>query len=228
MVLKVMDTGKRPVPAGVSVRPSRGRPPLDEAERRRILDATTAVFLEKGFEHASTAEIARRARTSKQTLYALFPAKADLFVAVMSAHTEQLFSHHMEHIESKKPPRQVLTDIGCMTLRMFSAPTFLALYRILVAEAGDFPDLARQLWDGCKVRGNELLAEYLQSRRIGGPDYRKSAAQFVTFVLGDYILHVLLNPDLELCERTLQARVQSAVGDFLRLHPVPPSRKRKS
>src|ERR1035438_1238209 len=80
--------------------PARGRPPLDEPERRRILDATTAVFLEKGFQRASTAVIARRARSSKQTLYALFPTKADLFAAVMSAHTEQLFARHIEYIES--------------------------------------------------------------------------------------------------------------------------------
>ncbi len=222
-----MATGKKPGPPRAAVRPARGRPPLDEAERRRILDATTAVFLEKGFERASTAEIARRARTSKQTLYALFPTKSDLFVAVMSAHTEQLFSHHAEHIESKKTPRRALAEIGSMTLRMFSAPTFLALYRILVAEADNFPGLARQLWQVCKVRGNELLAEYLKSRRIGGPDYRKSAEQFVSFILGDYILNVLLNPDLELCERTLQARVHSAVEDFLRLHSARPSGRRK-
>ena len=42
-----MATGKKPGPARVNVRPVRGRPPLDETERRRILDATTAVFLEK-------------------------------------------------------------------------------------------------------------------------------------------------------------------------------------
>ncbi|MGC9159574.1 MAG: TetR/AcrR family transcriptional regulator, partial [Terracidiphilus sp.] len=200
-----MATGKGPLRA--AVRPARGRPPLGETERRRILDATAAVFLEKGFERASTAEIARRARASKQTLYALFPGKADLFVAVMSAHTEQLFSHHAEHIESKKPPRQALIEIGSMTLRMFSSPTFLALYRILVAGAENFPDLARKLWRVCKVRGNELLAEYLRARRIGGPNYRRSAEQFVSLILGDYILNVLLNPDFELSERILKARV---------------------
>ncbi|MGA2834311.1 MAG: TetR/AcrR family transcriptional regulator [Terracidiphilus sp.] len=221
-----MATGKKPGPARVNVRPVRGRPPLDETERRRILDATTAVFLEKGFERASTAEIARRAHTSKQTLYSLFPAKADLFVAVMSAHTEQLFSHHMVHIESKRPPRRALTEIGRMTLRMFSAPTFVALYRILVSNVEKFPDLARQLWRVCQMRGNELLAEYLESRRIGGPAYRESAAQFISFVLGDYVINAMLNPDLEMSERMLRARVRNAVNDFLRLHPAQLSRKK--
>src|ERR1035438_3939684 len=101
-------------PASRKATQPRGRPPLDDAERKRILDATTAVFLERGFERASTSEIAKRARTSKQTLYALFPTKADLFVGVISAHTEQLFAQHAYYIESGKTPRQALTEIGHM------------------------------------------------------------------------------------------------------------------
>ena len=203
----------------------RGRPPLDNAERKRILDATTAVFLEKGFEHASTSEIARRARTSKQTLYALFPTKADLFVSVIGAHTDQLFARHAYYIESGKTPRQALTEIGHSVLKMFSAPEFLALYRIVVAEAHNFPDLARQLWREYSERGHGLLAEYLKSRSIGGPGYRKSAAQFVSFVLGDFVLNQMLNPDRRRSERALHSGVQQAVEDFLRLHPVRQLRK---
>jgi TetR/AcrR family transcriptional regulator, mexJK operon transcriptional repressor len=205
--------------------PQRGRPPLDRDERKRILDATAKVFLERGFRRASTSEIARRAHTSKQTLYALFPTKADLFVGVIGAHTEHLFARHAYFIESGKSPRQTLTEMGHLTLKMFSAPEFLALYRIVVAEAHEFPDLARQLWQQCLGRGYGLLAEYLQSRRIGGPRYAKSAAQFVSFVLGDFILNAVLNPDCCTSERALHAGVKKAVEDFLRLHPVRKSGK---
>ena len=215
-----MATRKNSRPIRTSVHPVRGRPPLDDSERIRILDATTAVFLENGFQRASTAEIARRARTSKQTLYALFPTKADLFAAVMSAHTEQLFAHHIEYIESGKPPRQALTEIGEMVLGLFSSPTFLALYRILVAEAENFPDLARHLWNVCAGRGYLLLAEYLKSRGIGGPQWRKSAAQFVSLILGDFILNTMLNPGHALDKREIRLRVRDAVSDFLLLHPA--------
>lgn len=199
--------------------PARGRPPLDAAERKRILDATGEVFLERGFERASTTEIARRARTSKQTLYGLFPTKADLFAAVMSGYTEQLFAHHMEYIESGKPAEQALTEIAAMVLDLFSAPRFLALYRILVAEAENFPELARQLWRVCAERGYTLLAEYLRSRGIGGPAWRRSAAQFVSLLLGDFLLSAMLNPDHRLSRSAMQSRVRGAVRDFLALHP---------
>jgi AcrR family transcriptional regulator len=203
----------------------RGRPPLDATARQRILDATTAVFLEKGFANASTAEIARRARASKQTLYGLFPTKADLFIGVMTAHTEGLFAFHIEYIESGKSPRRALTEMGDMLLAMFSGATFLSLYRIVMAEAEHFPALARQLRSACVERGYGLLAEYLKSRRIGGPRYRQSAAQFVSFILGDFVINVMLNPDLKLGRGALRGRVRRAVDDFLRLHPTRPIRK---
>jgi len=199
----------------------RGRPPLNDAARKRILAVTGRVFLERGYEHASTAEIARRARTSKQTLYALFPSKAELFVAVTSAHTEALFARHTEYLASAQPPREALTDMGIEILELFTAPRFLALYRILVAESHRFPDLARLLWDRCQVRGRELLAAYLRSRRIGGPRYDRSAAKFVSFILGDYVINAMLNPDLELSSRMIRSRIREAVDDFLILHPVP-------
>ena len=162
-------------------RPARGRPPLDGLARQRILDATAAVFLEKGFARASTNEIARRAKASKQTLYSLFPTKADLFVGVIGAHTSRLFARHPEFIQGSDPPAKTLNEMGFMMLSTFSAPTFLALYRIVVAEAHNFPLLARQLWCDVVERGYILLAEYLESRRLGGPLYRKSAEQFVSF-----------------------------------------------
>jgi len=197
----------------------RGRPRLDSFERQRILDATAEVFLEKGYGHANTSEIARRAKTSKQTLYSLFPTKADLFVGVIGLHAGRLFERHVEFIESDAPTIETLNEMGYEMLAMFSAPRFLALYRIVVAEAHNFPDLARQLWCSCMERGYSQLAEYLKSRRLGGPLYRKSAAQFLSFVLGDFIVNAMLNPDLKLSNRVLRLRVREAVRDFLRLHP---------
>jgi TetR/AcrR family transcriptional regulator, mexJK operon transcriptional repressor len=197
-----------------------GRPPLDQADHKRILDATAKVFLEYGFERASTSEIARRAHTSKQTLYQLFPSKAELFVAVIGSHTEQLFARHDEYLASDAPPRAALSEIAYSILKLFTAPDFLSLYRTLVAEAERFPELARQLWQHSTMRGHALMAEYLRSRRIGGPNYRKTAPRFVSFVLGDYLVNVMLNPDLKLSDRALRARACQAVDDFLHLHPA--------
>lgn len=199
--------------------PSRGRPPLGETERKRILGVTASVFLEKGFERTSTNEISRRARASKQTLYALFPTKADLFIGVMSAHTEKIFARHDYYIASEKPPRMALTEIGQTVLGMFTNPEFQALYRIVVAEARSFPHLASQLRRECAERGYALLAEYLRSRRIGCTDYRRAADRFVSLVLGDFLLNGMLDPGMAWSRRIVLQRVRQAVDDFFLIYP---------
>jgi AcrR family transcriptional regulator len=207
----------------IPVKVPRGRPPIAEAAqyRERILDATAAVFLEKGFERASTNEIALRAQASKQTIYSLFPTKAELFVGVMTACTEQLYAPLTYYIESNQPPRQALTGMGERLLRLFRSPEFLALYRILVAQVQTFPKPALALSRGYVERGYGLLAEYLRSRRIGGPDYHKAAARFVSFVLGDFVINATLDPGVRMSDRTLHARVKEAVDDFFRLYTEP-------
>ena len=99
----------------------------------------------------------------------------------MGAHMEQLFSRHTDYIASDKTPRRTLNEIGRRLLSMFSEADFLALYRITIAEVHDFPDLARLLWRECMERGRGLLAEYLRTRRIGGPGYSRSdrAVRFI-------------------------------------------------
>ena len=66
--------------------PKRGRPPKDLAGdvQARILDAAQQLFLEKGFRSASIDDISELAPASKPTIYAHFPGKEALFVAVVA------------------------------------------------------------------------------------------------------------------------------------------------
>ena len=61
----------------------RGRPRLNPTRAPANSGCNGSGFFEKGYGRANTSEIARRAKTSKQTLYSLFPTKADLFVGVI-------------------------------------------------------------------------------------------------------------------------------------------------
>ena len=50
-----------------------------EESRRRIAQTALRLFLERGFEQVSVAEVAEAARVSKMTVFNYFPAKEDLF-----------------------------------------------------------------------------------------------------------------------------------------------------
>jgi AcrR family transcriptional regulator len=74
-----------------------------EARREAILDAALAVFAERGYEGASTAEIAAAAGCSEPVLYKHFSGKRDLFVAVLNGGTATL-SRRVSEIEVSDDP----------------------------------------------------------------------------------------------------------------------------
>ena len=67
-----------------------GRPSVAEANLRTetLLEKAAEVFIEHGYQRTSMEEIARRAGTTKQTLYARFPTKSDLFKEIVRARAE--------------------------------------------------------------------------------------------------------------------------------------------
>ena len=62
--------------------------PAKEERRREILDAAFQEFTSKGYAGASMEAIARRARASKETLYAWFENKERLFNTLLTARLE--------------------------------------------------------------------------------------------------------------------------------------------
>ena len=71
-----------------------GRPTREEAERRHraLLDAATALFLERGLNGASIDAIAERAGVAKRFIYARYADKAELFVAAIGRFVEERLS----------------------------------------------------------------------------------------------------------------------------------------
>ncbi|MGW0907135.1 TetR/AcrR family transcriptional regulator [Streptomyces sp. NPDC002853] len=68
-------------------------PGLRERKRQRmyeaVSDAAIALFLEKGFEKVSVAEVAAAAEISKPTLFRYFPAKEDLVLHRFADHVDE-------------------------------------------------------------------------------------------------------------------------------------------
>ena len=65
---------------------SPGRQAKADATRARIIAAATASFLEMGYRRSSVTAIARGAKTSEASVFAVFGSKAELLVAVVRDH----------------------------------------------------------------------------------------------------------------------------------------------
>ncbi|MGA5345812.1 TetR/AcrR family transcriptional regulator [Streptomyces griseoincarnatus] len=150
---------------------------LRERKKRRmyrtVSDIAIGMFLERGFDAVSVAEVAAAAEISKPTLFRYFPAKEDLVLYRIADHEEEparvvregptpveaLKRHFLEGLERRDPVTGLNDDSGV-----------LAFHTLLYGT----PSLVARLY-GHLERTEEALAEALG----GGLDARLAAGQII-------------------------------------------------
>ncbi len=126
--------------------------------------------------------IAARAGVSKGTLYNYFDGKAELFAAWVSQECQHKLSHVFDVEEPDVEAGAALRGIGLRMLRTMMSETGLTIYRLTVAEATKFPELARAFYEAGPARATASMAAWLARQTAGGqmviPDPVFAAEQF--------------------------------------------------
>jgi AcrR family transcriptional regulator len=147
--------------AGPELRATRWRR-RKAARPSEILAAALASFVEWGFAATRLDDVARRAGVTKGTLYLYFPNKAELFKAVIN----QAVVPNLERGEgllaaADLPAARLLEELMNGWAETACSPAG-AIPKIMVAEAGNFPDLARFYREEVVDRGMALFRRVLQ------------------------------------------------------------------
>lgn len=131
-------------PDPVKVRSS-GRPSRQTAEKLRelILDIATSLFLAQGYESTSIEEIVRRTRISKRTFYHRFENKPALFAAVVKRIILRLHPPTNIPLTVEGDLKANLLHLARLMVNAAVSPQAVAIHRLIVAESGRFPELAR-------------------------------------------------------------------------------------
>ncbi len=115
--------------------------------REHILDTAKLAFLEDGFERTSMDAIAARAETSKRSLYAHFPTKDALFLAVVER-IRVLFGARMRTpAEYSAQPSEAVVQYCGRFVQLLRWSSVARMLRLGIAEADRLPDLAAGLYD---------------------------------------------------------------------------------
>src|SRR6266540_1054223 len=83
-----------------------------ERTRQQIADAARELFVARGFDRVTVAEVARAAEVAEQTVYNYFPTKEDLVFHRLESFEEEL----LEAIRSRAAGESVLTAFGRFVL----------------------------------------------------------------------------------------------------------------
>jgi AcrR family transcriptional regulator len=185
--------GKKAISKRVS-----GRPPANKASGRleTILGFAAQAFLNEGFDRTSVGEIARLAGASKETLYARFSTKEELFEAVIARKTEILLKRFSRMLTPGERIDRVLESYGLSLLNFMLGSEMQRLSRTVVSAAPHFPELAERFWKLCPDREQQQLADYLRTESLAGRltelNSRKAAELFFSLCLGQFLLHAQL------------------------------------
>jgi AcrR family transcriptional regulator len=127
--------------------------------------------------------VARRAGVSKGTLYLYFENKEELFKAVVResiVHPIGEAEHAISAYEGSSA--ELLRVILMKWWDQIGATKLAGISKLMMAESGNFPDLARFYNDEVIARGNGLVTRVLE-RGIASGEFRPLDAAVMTAVL---------------------------------------------
>jgi AcrR family transcriptional regulator len=204
-----------------------GRPPKELAGEvdERVLDAARDIFLQRGFEGASIDEIAQAARSGKQTIYARFRNKRELFTAVVMRDLASRIAQSGNVVPSGATIEERLVSAGSFIVHSALEDGRIALMRLAVAETQRFPDLAsavsRTAYEISTEVGARLLGEMTQSDELGtlpafAPERLATTARiFLNLVTVPMLLRALFEENLDVLRSEIGPHVSRNVAFFL-------------
>ena len=115
-----------------------------DARPQELLDAALLLFVEKGFSATRIEQVAARAGVSKGTLYLYFPSKAELFKAVVRVNLSALIVQAQQMADRfEGSAAELLRTLMHGWWQRVGSTSAGAIFKIILAEAGNFPELAQ-------------------------------------------------------------------------------------
>lgn len=129
-----------------------------EARPSELAAAALSLFIEKGFAATRLDEVAARAGVSKGTLYLYFDSKEALFKAVIEEGVLPLFDEMEAKLETlKDDPERLLRELLLGWWQKVGQTDLGGISKLIIAEAGNFPEVARYHHEAVIVRWMALL-----------------------------------------------------------------------
>ena len=150
-------------------------PPRQRRKEARPAELTAAaleLFVEKGFAGTRLDDVAARAGVSKGTLYLYFDSKEALFKAVIQEGIVPILEAGAGMVDSfTGSSADLLRGVILEWWKRIGATSLAGVPKLMISEAGNFPELATYYNDTVIIRGRELMRRILQ-RGIAAGEFR--------------------------------------------------------
>ncbi|HXV74321.1 MAG TPA: TetR/AcrR family transcriptional regulator [Sphingomonadales bacterium] len=158
-----------------------------------IMEAALEIFSEKGFSATRLDEVAARAGVAKGTLYLYFDSKKDIFKKVV----ETALKTNVEPLEKKfeahaGATQDFLNEMFEFFGKLLSENRIGVMPKLIITEAGHFPDLAAYYRDKVVLRIHRLFTHVIE-RGIERGEFRKvDAAASARILMAPFLMLALV------------------------------------
>lgn len=180
----------------VKTRPSR------EARREELISAAFGLFIKSGFAATRLEDVAALAGVAKGTVVVHFPTKEVLFAAVITHYVEPSVARAEAITGEPGTARERLIHLAHFIHGQLCDPHIGGIPKLIVSEAGNFPELARNFHE--QVCSRSRLAESELIRQgIAAGEFRPVDADLAARLLLDpIIMHAIWKHSLGRYEPT--------------------------
>ena len=143
-----------------------------DARPQELLAAALDLFVERGYAAARLDDVAASAGVSKGTLYLYFENKEELFKAVVRENLVSALAEAEDWIErSTGSSRELLRAFVLSWWESIGQTKLSGISKLMMAESGNFPDVARFYHEEVISRCNALIIGILE-RGIARGEFR--------------------------------------------------------
>lgn len=194
--------------------------PKSAQKRHNILVAAEKLILDLGYSATSMDLVATEAGVSKQTVYSHFKSKDALFKAIIVLKCSQHQLNELQEGTFKQNTFDVLYNIGMQVTTLLLQKEVVKMYRVVIAEVANNPNVAKLFYETGPQHSVELIAEYLHRQTEISVSKEASymlAVNFLNMLKGDYHMRLILGLECTLSEEEIKSNVFNAVSSLIKL-----------
>lgn len=174
-----------------------------DARPQELLAAAIDLFVERGFASTRLEDVARRAGVSKGTLYLYFANKEELFKAVVrDSIVPALGEAELSIAEFDGHGADLLRSVIMSWWQRIGATKASGIIKLVTAEAGNFPELAKFYQDEVITRGTRMMAGMLE-RAVAAGEFRPvNVSQMTQVLMAPMLMLITWKHSVGPCERS--------------------------
>ena len=163
-----------------------------EARPAELLEAALDLFVERGFAATKLDEVAARAGVAKGTLYLYFASKEELFKAVIQQGVLPVVEEGEGMlVQHSGDAAALLRNLVYRWWELMGNTKLAAIPKLIISEAGNFPEVARYFYENVAQRIDNLLAEVLKQGMDSGEFRRVDVASAVDAITAPVLMRVI-------------------------------------